>query len=56
MDTIKLPQKKKWDIAKMRKLAKEIGELTAKERREGKFNVRDFEEVFEERILRDMQE
>jgi len=46
--------KKEWNASEVRKLAREIGELTKKERREGKFNGRDFEEIFEERILRDM--
>ena len=46
--------KKEWNSLEVRKLAKEIRELTKKERREGRVNDRDFEETFEERILKDL--
>lgn len=50
METLlKNPAKKKWDIPKMRKLAKEIKELTAYEKKKYWKN----EETYDERICRE---
>ncbi len=54
MDTLD-KTKKKPNIAKIGKLMKEIGELTKKEKQKGMIShERDFDEIFEERILRDL--